>query len=809
SSSLEMEDELGHKLGKFTLSEIEDSYIDLDNTDVTLSEDECQRSLFGKIVGERKANWVGVKRTMSFLWKLGNSLEVRELGNNYFQFLFPNRIERAKILEGRNWIFENQHLILKEWKEGISANHPCFDELTLWVQAYGIPINWICTDVGIKIDRVFNGIKNVNMAKAGGQGGRVMRMQVDIDIKEPLPRWTKIRLGSKLATIQFLYEKLVSLCYYCGRVGHSDKNYSQRQEDFRNNSVHEGQYGEWMKAVDGVIVSQTPSQSNHSNPTTKGFQTQNTSPASGNHSGTFKQPFSKSMDNPSSSKQASGVGKHLPVIEESTASIPMSEPINRGKEIVAFSHPQLPPSETEEATQQGMELVAQPDPAQTPESQSDKQTGKTWRRAPSKVGRLARKKKPQEQHWNKEDRREPILKCKPQTLKKPAKRPIHRRSRKPMTTRGGLLLMWDSLPNVSQVNSSDFFIQIQFTLPHEDLPHSLTFVYMSTDRDTRIQQWNFLEQSKDGWGDHWVLTGDWNDICNQEEKRGGRTRPTSSFNAFNDFISAMGMFEITLVGYQFTWGNNRALEGFVEEKLDKGFGSLAWTLRFPQANISNIFKSASDHGVLLVDTQNNQGNHIRRFTFDKRWINREGCKEEVQKAWALPQQGTPFFKLKEHVKQTRVALMKWSKLFRAEHKKKVASISLKLEEMRQLGAGKKWDEWESLKHEMETTQTSEEAFWQQKSRVQWLKKGDRNTNFFHAFTMQRRKKNAISRLLSDEFGLCITKEEIAEEIARYYKQLYTSEGSLGAQEISQLIPKTITHEMNLQLQAPIYEEEIK
>eukprot|EP00253_Pinus_taeda_P015759 PITA_15759 len=40
----------------------------------------------------------------------------------------------------------------------------------------------------------------------------------------------------------------------------------------------------------------------------------------------------------------------------------------------------------------------------------------------------------------------------------------------------------------------------------------------------------------------------------------------------------------------------------------------------------------------------------------------------------------------------------------------------------------------------------EEFFWRQKSRVQWLKEGDRNTGFFHKATMSNRAHNRISTI---------------------------------------------------------------
>lgn len=44
----------------------------------------------------------------------------------------------------------------------------------------------------------------------------------------------------------------------------------------------------------------------------------------------------------------------------------------------------------------------------------------------------------------------------------------------------------------------------------------------------------------------------------------------------------------------------------------------------------------------------------------------------------------------------------------------------------------------------------EDTFWAQKSRVQWIQQGERNTRFFHVSTICRRRRNKIASLKDDE-----------------------------------------------------------
>lgn len=44
----------------------------------------------------------------------------------------------------------------------------------------------------------------------------------------------------------------------------------------------------------------------------------------------------------------------------------------------------------------------------------------------------------------------------------------------------------------------------------------------------------------------------------------------------------------------------------------------------------------------------------------------------------------------------------------------------------------------------------QETFWRQRSRIQWIREGDRNTRFFHQSTLRRRAANRIRRLVDDD-----------------------------------------------------------
>jgi hypothetical protein len=70
--------------------------------------------------------------------------------------------------------------------------------------------------------------------------------------------------------------------------------------------------------------------------------------------------------------------------------------------------------------------------------------------------------------------------------------------------------------------------------------------------------------------------------------------------------------------------------------------------------------------------------------------------------------------------------------------------------------------------------SSEEEYWRQRGRQQWILQGDANTKFFHAFANGRKRKCAIHSLSSDQ-GVITEKGAIQEHIYSFYRNLMGAE----------------------------------
>jgi hypothetical protein len=79
--------------------------------------------------------------------------------------------------------------------------------------------------------------------------------------------------------------------------------------------------------------------------------------------------------------------------------------------------------------------------------------------------------------------------------------------------------------------------------------------------------------------------------------------------------------------------------------------------------------------------------------------------------------------------------------------------------------------------ETERSTHMEEVSWRQKSRILWLKEGDKCTKFFHIMTNSKRRNNSIDSLLIDG-TISTNRSEISEQIVQV---CYTSSSSVVGQ----------------------------
>eukprot|EP00253_Pinus_taeda_P009017 PITA_09017 len=164
------------------------------------------------------------------------------------------------------------------------------------------------------------------------------------------------------------------------------------------------------------------------------------------------------------------------------------------------------------------------------------------------------------------------------------------------------------------------------------------------------------------------------------------------------------------------------------------------------------------------------------FRFENIWLSHLDFISNIGKWWAedLQIQGSSMFLLHKRLKHIKQKLKEWNhkefgNIFTS--KKIVENKILELnQDFIKNGFNKdKNDQAKKYHQEWETLCKQEEIFWKQKSRVLWLKEGERNTKFFHRSTIANRTHNRISSIKDENGQIHQSHEEIDVVLVKHFR----------------------------------------
>ncbi|XP_073360681.1 uncharacterized protein [Aegilops tauschii subsp. strangulata] len=173
-----------------------------------------------------------------------------------------------------------------------------------------------------------------------------------------------------------------------------------------------------------------------------------------------------------------------------------------------------------------------------------------------------------------------------------------------------------------------------------------------------------------------------------------------------------------------------------------------WELDHTDNLLQALSTGISDHAPLHLTT-NAPFFHKKRFRIEMFWLKLEGFEDVVREALRCDERITdPFQRLNAMLRNTAAALQAWGQRKTSNIKLQMAVANWivfrfdKAMEDRQLTELERWLR-NTLKLALLALASLQHTIDRQRSRFRWLKEGDANTKFFHAFANGRRVKNFI------------------------------------------------------------------
>lgn len=89
----------------------------------------------------------------------------------------------------------------------------------------------------------------------------------------------------------------------------------------------------------------------------------------------------------------------------------------------------------------------------------------------------------------------------------------------------------------------------------------------------------------------------------------------------------------------------------------------------------------------------------------------------------------------------------------------------------------------------------------------WLKKGDKNTKYFHHKATQRRRKNKINKL-QNRNGVWVGGSQLEDHILAYFQEIFSTSNPQGSKNFRDALEGRVTQSLNEELIWDFTREEV-
>ncbi|XP_031260174.1 uncharacterized protein LOC116118323 [Pistacia vera] len=305
---------------------------------------------------------------------------------------------------------------------------------------------------------------------------------------------------------------------------------------------------------------------------------------------------------------------------------------------------------------------------------------------------------------------------------------------------------WQFLSNVID-SIACRVLEITYTVTHvsEGFSFGITFVYGSNDPGNCHDLWDFLRDQSVVFGLEglpWLVLGDFNAILGASDRVGGDPTWYGYMDDFGQCIHDAELIGVPFSWLRYTWHNGQQGDGIILLKRDWVFASLSWFLDRSSTVSEFSPRDVLDHSSIVVWFGPRCGKVPSLFKFLNFWADNVNFRDIVPVVWDEPIVGNPIFRLTQ-----KLGLAK--RKLKALHIRVSSHISSRVIEARVWWATAQGNldqdpfsiecisEERNLANQYFSLCRDEEAFFQQRSHVQWLHLRDWNTRFFHKSLIYR------------------------------------------------------------------------
>ncbi|CAL1377757.1 unnamed protein product [Linum trigynum] len=229
-----------------------------------------RNTLVGKIFSERSISLRALRgMVMRAAWvdnprpKMQEMLNIQPLEDNTFVFYFEKKAEMEAIWSDRPCPISGTVMQLKKPSAFEDSKEVKFQTIEFWVQVHNLPEAYRYEGNISLMERMFHRVTEIDRAAFQAQIYRkFIRIFIEVDVSKSLPDGFYIRQQQKRIWVEYKYERLYSLCYFCGKVEHTKLDCEMKKVCDANGSPYPAmeRWGPWTRASSPIFSPRTNQQ---------------------------------------------------------------------------------------------------------------------------------------------------------------------------------------------------------------------------------------------------------------------------------------------------------------------------------------------------------------------------------------------------------------------------------------------------------------------------------------------------------------------------------------------------------------------
>ncbi|XP_057802933.1 uncharacterized protein LOC131018226 [Salvia miltiorrhiza] len=277
-----------------------------------------------------------------------------------------------------------------------------------------------------------------------------------------------------------------------------------------------------------------------------------------------------------------------------------------------------------------------------------------------------------------------------------------------------------------------------------------------------------------------VFIGDFNAVKGANERISSVSPSRHACQDFCDFIENSGFGEPTTSGLHFTWSGRRFLPRHVESVLDRALISDGFADMWDSINSHALPRISSDHSPLVLQCKLAMPTGKRHFKFLNMWVLHPEFQNMVAASWNDHVDAhCPIFRVMFKLRRLRGVIRSWNKTVFGnvdtailDNQQDLLDIQAHIAESGY--TDDLFDEEVSAQAKINVLLSRKNSMLQQKSRLNWLVDGDRNTTFFHNMIKFRNRGFSIGHLKID--GVVVHDPAVIEaHVTDFFSSLFTED----------------------------------